>query len=59
MKQKKLVLKVNDSEGNQIHVSDPASLQHVQSALTLFDEVGTEFVLEIVEFEMDQSQVHN
>ena len=54
MKQKKLVLTVVNSEGNEIIEKDPASLEHVQSSLMLYDEVGTKFELEICEVEINQ-----
>lgn len=54
MKQKKLVLTVVNSEGSKIIEKNPASLEHVQSSLMLYDEVGTKFELEICEVEINQ-----
>ena len=54
MKQKKLVLTVVNSQGSTIIEKNPASLEHVQSSLMLYDEVGTKFELEICEVEINQ-----
>lgn len=54
MKQKKLVLTVSNSAGIEIIKKDPASLEHVQSSLMLYDEVGTKFELEICEVKINQ-----
>lgn len=53
--QKKLVLTVYNADGEVIFSKDPASFEHVQSSLIMFDEVGTEIYLAIRPIEASNS----
>ena len=54
MKQKKLVLTVINSAGVVIIEKNPASFEHVQSALMMYDEIGTTIKLQVCEVEINQ-----
>lgn len=49
---KKIVLTVYDPNGDVQFSKDPASGNDVMSALTLYDEVGTEICIAVREFEV-------
>ena len=50
---KKLVMTVYDKDGNVQFFVDPASVDAVMAALTLYTEVGTEICLAIRDIEND------
>lgn len=52
MKQKKLVLTVYGEDSEVRFSSDPASPEQIMSALTLFNEIGTEICIAIREVEV-------
>ena len=56
MKQLKLVLTVNDSEGKVIFSKDPATPQDFSAALGLFASSGNKITADIVELDIEIPQ---
>lgn len=60
MKQRKLVISVENENGQVVFSKDPAHPDHVAPTLALYSEVGNTITIKVVEFEpAAQSGVDN